>query len=216
MKMIHTNTKKKSLRRSMPAKYEALFRHFESNEKDLIYILKYGAFRLGIVFLFILIIAQLASASSSDNYAVNAIVMSNGGTNITSASYDLNLLIGDIAGVTDNANYTAKLGFWFADDYFPESIVWIISIVIALLGCIIWLVAWARKSEHKPIQLLFIFLAAFLSLAVINVASVFGEYDLSPMMSAVMWATIFSIAVIMIIVFLDTKLYKVKITGKRY
>jgi hypothetical protein len=31
-----------------------------------------------------------------------------------------------------------------------------------------------------------------------------------------MWATIFSIAVIMIIVFLDTKLYKVKITGKRY
>jgi hypothetical protein len=216
MKMTHTNMKKKSLKRSMPLKYEALFRHFESNEKDLKYILKYGAFRLGIVFLFIFIVAHAASATSSENYAVNALVISGGGTNVSSTSYDINLLVGDIAGVTDSANYTAKLGFWFAEDYFPESIVWIISIVIALLGCIIWLVAWARKSEHKPIQLLFIFLAAFLSLAVINVASIFGEYDLSPMMSGVMWATIFSIAVIMIIVFLDTKLYKVKITGKRY
>tara|TARA_R100001086_G_scaffold55675_1_gene25018 strand:- start:656 stop:1168 length:513 start_codon:yes stop_codon:yes gene_type:complete len=164
----------------------------------------------------LLLLIPFASASSSDNYAINALAISGGGTNITSASYDLNLLIGTTAGVTENENYTASLGFWFGEDYFVGDLVWMIALVLSFLGVIVWLVGWARKSEHKPIQILFTFLAAFLSLAVINIATIVGEIDLNPIMWSIMWATLFSIAIIMIVVFLDIKLYKHKILEKKY
>lgn len=192
----------------MPPKYEALFRHFESNEKDLRYILKYGAFRVGIVILFILLISHATFAASSENFAINAIVISGGGSNTSSSNYETNLLVGDIAGNMSSGNYTNELGFWFFEDYFVGDLIWMISLILGLLGVVICLVISARKSEHKAIQILFTLLAAFISMVVLNVATIIGEVDLTPMMQGLMWSIIFTIAIIMIIVFLDIKIYK--------
>tara|TARA_Y100000310_G_scaffold200946_1_gene201024 strand:+ start:127 stop:621 length:495 start_codon:yes stop_codon:yes gene_type:complete len=158
----------------------------------------------------LLLIIPLASGASSENYAINSLVISGGGTNTSSSNYQNNLLVGDIAGVTNSSNYTMELGFWYSKDYFVGDLIWMISLILGLLGVIIFLVSWARKSEHRAIQILFTLLAAFISMALFNVMTIIGEVDLSPMMVSIMWATLFSIAIIMIVVFLDTKIYKVK------
>ena len=158
----------------------------------------------------LILILPFVSGASSENYAINSLVISGGGTNSSSSNYQNNLLVGDIAGTTNSSNYTTELGFWYSKDYFIGDLIWMISLILGLLGIIIFLVAWARKSEHKPIQILFTLLAAFISIALLNVMTIIGEVDLSPMMVGLMWATLFSIAIIMIMVFLDTKIYKVK------
>jgi len=158
----------------------------------------------------LILILPFASGASSENYAVNSLVISGGGTNTSSSNYQNNLLVGDIAGTTNSSNYITELGFWYSKDYFVGDLVWMIALILGLLGVIIFLVAWARKSEHKSIQILFTLLAAFISMALFNVMTMIGEVDLSPMMVGLMWATLFSIAIIMIMVFLDIKIYKVK------
>jgi len=193
---------KKILRKRENTKIEAMFRHFENpeNEDDLKYILKYGAVRIGLIILFVTLLTYGVTASSSENYAVNTLAISNGGTNVSSASYDLNLLEGTIAGVTDNANYTASLGFWYAEDYFPESVVWIISLIAALIGVVVCLAYISRKSEQWPIQLLFLFLAAFMGLVVINTAGIVAHIG-GPleMVAPVMWAIIAALAIAMVL-----------------
>ena len=158
-----------------------------------------------------MILMPFVSATSSDNYMINSLVISNGGTNVTSASYDLNLLIGDIAGNTNSSTYTAKLGFWFFENYNPDiNTVWLIAIIISLLGTMAYMAYIAKKSEHIPIQILFFFIALFMGLACLHVANLIGQADIAGSLIGLMWTIIFSIALFLIYIFLNTNIFKLK------
>tara|TARA_R100001530_G_scaffold136267_1_gene116114 strand:- start:2424 stop:2936 length:513 start_codon:yes stop_codon:yes gene_type:complete len=158
----------------------------------------------------LLILIPLVSGSSSENFAINSLVISGGGSNTTSSNYETNLLVGDIAGNTSSGNYSTYLGFWYSNNYFIGDLTWMIALILGLLGVVIFLIGWGRKSEHKAIQLLFTFLAAFICMVIFNVMTIIGEVDLTPMLSGLMWSTIFAIAIVMIMVFFNIKLYKYK------
>jgi hypothetical protein len=68
--------------------------------------------------LLLLLVVPFVSGANSENYAINALVISGGGTNISSENFNHNLLVGDIAGNTASSNYETKLGFWYFQDYF--------------------------------------------------------------------------------------------------
>jgi len=160
----------------------------------------------------LLLLIPFASATSSDNYMVNSLVISNGGTNVTSASYDLNLLIGDIAGETSNANYTTQLGFWFSENYNPDfNTLWLIAIILSLLGTMAYMGYIAKTSEHIPIQILFFFIALFIAIATLHVANLVGEVTIDSSLTSLMWATILSIILFIIYIFLNTNIFKLKI-----
>jgi len=158
----------------------------------------------------LLLILPFASGASSENFAINSLVISAGGTNVSSSNYETNLLVGDIAGNMSSGNFSTYLGFWYSNDYFVGDLLWMISLILGLLGVMLFLVGWAKESEHKAIQILFTFLAAFIGLAIFNVMNIIGEVDLTPMFSGLMWSTIFAIAIVMIMVFFNIKLYKYK------
>ena len=159
----------------------------------------------------LLLLIPFASATSSDNYMVNSLVISNGGTNVTSASYDLNLLIGDIAGNTNSSTYTAKLGFWFSENYNPDlNTLWLIAIILSLLGTMAYMGYIAKTSEHIPIQILFFFIALFIGIATLHVANLIGEVSIDGSLSGLMWTTIMGIILFIIYIFLNTNIFKLK------
>lgn len=161
----------------------------------------------------LLLLIPFASATSSENYMINSLVISNGGTNITSTSYDLNLLIGDIAGNTNSSTYIANLGFWFSENYNPDfNTLWLIAIILSLLGTVAYMAYIAQRSEHIPIQILFFFGALFVSIATLQVASLIGEIDISGSVSGLMWATIMAIVLFIIYIFLNINIFKLKFT----
>ena len=160
----------------------------------------------------LLLLIPFASATSSDNYMVNSLVISNGGTNVTSSSYDLNLLIGDIAGETNSSTYITQLGFWFSENYNPDfNTMWVIAIILSLLGSMMYMGYIARNSEHIPIQILFFFITLFIGMACLHVANLIGEINLDSSLTSLMWATILSIVLFIIYIFLNTNIFKLKI-----
>ena len=138
-------------------------------------------------------------------------VISGGGTNVTSSNYQTNLLVGDIAGETESSTYQTKLGFWFSEEYNPDfDTAWIIAIILSLLGTMAFMGYIAKTSEHIPIQILFFFIALFIGIATLHVANLIGEINIDASLSAVMWTIIFSIALFLIYIFLNTNIFKLK------
>ena len=159
----------------------------------------------------LLLLIPFASATSSENFMINSMVISGGGTNVTSSNYQTNLLVGDIAGETESSTYQTKLGFWFSEEYNPDfDTAWIIAIILSLLGTMAFMGYIAKTSEHIPIQILFFFIALFIGIATLHVANLIGEINIDASLSAVMWTIIFSIALFLIYIFLNTNIFKLK------
>jgi len=160
----------------------------------------------------LLLLIPFVSATSSENYMINSMVISGGGSNVTSSNYQTNLLVGDIAGETNSSTYQTKLGFWFSEAYNPDlSTAWIISIILSLLGTMAYMGYIAKTSEHIPIQILFLFIALFIGIATLHVANLIGEINIDASLGAIMWATILSIVLFIIYIFFNTNIFKLKI-----
>ena len=160
----------------------------------------------------LLLLIPFASATSSENFMINSMVISGGGTNVTSSNYQTNLLVGDIAGETESSTYQTKLGFWFSEEYNPDfDTAWIIAIILSLLGTMAYMGYIAKSSEHIPIQILFFFIALFIGLATLHVANLVGEINIDSSLIALMWATILAIVLFIIYIFLNTNIFKLKI-----
>ena len=160
----------------------------------------------------LLLLIPFASATSSENFMINSMVISGGGSNVTSSNYQTNLLVGDIAGETNGSTYKTQLGFWFSEAYNPNvDTAWIIAIILSLLGTMAYMGYIAKTSEHIPIQILFFFIALFIGIACLHVANLLGEVNIDSSLNSVMWATILAIVLFIIYIFLNTNIFKLKI-----
>ena len=160
----------------------------------------------------LLFLIPFASATSSENFMINSMVISGGGSNVTSSNYQTNLLVGDIAGETNSSTYQTKLGFWFSEDYNPDfNTLWLIAIILSLLGTMAYMGYIAKTSEHIPIQILFFFIALFIGIATLHVANLIGEVSIDGSLSGLMWTTIMGIILFIIYIFLNTNIFKLKI-----
>ena len=159
----------------------------------------------------LLFLIPFASATSSENFMINSMVISGGGSNVTSSNYQTNLLVGDIAGETNGSTYKTQLGFWFSEAYNPNvDTAWIIAIILSLLGTMAYMGYIAKTSEHIPIQILFFFIALFIGIACLHVANLLGEVNIDSSLNSVMWATILAIVLFIIYIFLNTNIFKLK------
>ncbi len=62
---------------------------------------------------FLLILTLVSAQITSPNYNINSIVVSNGGTNVTSTNYKTDATVGDIIGNISSNSYKEFLGFWY-------------------------------------------------------------------------------------------------------
>jgi hypothetical protein len=156
-----------------------------------------------IFFLLIICISGVVSASNSTNYGLEILVSP--GMQSNSSNFTTNMAIEPIIGSGGSPNYQICLGFFCRIVPFPAVI---LAIGIALLGSMLFFAGWARKSEHIPIQILFMFCVLLLGITAIYVMS--NYYDIFSINIGLFAVLIFIIAFFIITIFLDKKLYKVK------
>ena len=67
-----------------------------------------------VFFILILLLTLNVSSMNSSNYNISSIVVSGGGSNITSANYETESTLGEITGNIASGLYKQFLGFWYA------------------------------------------------------------------------------------------------------
>lgn len=154
-----------------------------------------------LIFLLIICIPGVFAISNSSNYAVDLLVSP--GIQSNSSNFAIDAAIEPIIGSGESANYQICLGFFCK--YIPFSAV-ILAISIALIGSVIFFAGWAKRSNHIPIQILFMFCVLMLSIASIFVVTRY--YELISVTSGLIAVFTIVIAFFIITIFLDKKLYK--------